>query len=337
MTTKLVRRIVCSVLACLVISVVGVGLLSRSTQAANGEFFLQVSPSPLVATLKPGQQTNLSLKIRNSGTQTEQLTIVPRTFTVSSTTGQVEFNDNTPPEMAAWVKFGAVNFSIDPGQTFEQKVTINVPKDAGFSYSFALLIKRQDSQSPQLSAGQKLKAQVAIFALLNVDRPGAIRALKIDKFTSDSNVYEYPPANFHINLRNIGNTIVQPSGNVFIQRSSTDQTPIATLAANDTSGYILPGTFRSLPVKWSDSSNQSLMNIRIGYYTAKAVVVYNDGTRDVPMVAEVGFWIIPWKILLGVLVVLVLVGLGFWTIISKVWKISRRNKGMTMRPGKSKK
>ena len=46
----------------------------------------------------------------------------------------------------------------------------------------------------------------------------------------------------------------------------------------------------------------------------KLVGVYNDGQRDVPIESEITFWILPWKILLGLLIVLVLVGLGIWTI-----------------------
>lgn len=327
MTSNILRRSLYSLVACLAITVVSLGLFHAPAHAATGEFYLQVSPSPLVTTLKPGQQTAVSLKIRNAGTQTEQLTINPRSFQVNNTTGQVEFNDTTPPEIASWIQFGAKNFTIAPGQTFEQKIVINVPKEAGFSYSFAFLIQRQAAaDQPQLEAGQKLKAQIAIFALLNVDRPGAIRQLQIDNLTTDSNFYEYLPVNLHIHMRNTGNTIVQPAGDVFIQRGTNDQTPITTLAANDKSGYILPGTLRTLDVQWKNGSELTLGNFRIGYYVAKAVVIYNDGTRDVPVTAEVSFWVIPWKILLGLLLVLLLIGLGVWSVVRKVWSISKGRK-----------
>lgn len=327
MPIKTLRRLVLPLFICLTVGLVTIGLMNRPVHAAEGEFFLQVSPSPLVATLKPGQQTTLDLKIRNAGTQTEQLTINPRSFKIDNVSGEVDFDDTTPPEVASWLQFGAKSFAIAPGQTCDQKVIINVPKDAGFSYSFALLIQRQDATTqPQLNAGQTLKGQVAIFALMNIDRPGAVRALKIKDFTPESGFYENLPATLKLKLENTGNTIVQPAGDVFIQRGSNDQNPIANIPANGKGGYILPGSVRTLDVKWDNGKDQSLANFRIGYYVAKAVVIYNDGVRDVPVIAEVGFWIIPWKILAGVAVILILIGFGVWTIISKIWKVSHRGK-----------
>lgn len=335
MPIKVLRHLVLPLFICLTVGFIAVGLINCPVHAAEGEFFLQVSPSPLVATLKPGQQTTLDLKIRNAGTQTEQLTINPRSFKIDNVSGEVEFNDTTPPEVAGWLQFGAKSFAIAPGQTFDQKIIINVPKDAGFSYSFAFLIQRQDvAAQPQLSAGQNLKGQVAIFALMNIDRPGATRELKIDDFTSESGMYENLPATLHLRLKNTGNTIVQPAGDVFIQRNLNDTTPITTIPANGKGGYILPGTIRTLEVKWNEANNQSWTNFRIGYYVAKAVVIYNDGVRDVPVMAEVGFWIIPWKILGGITIILIVLGFGIWTIISKVWKLSGRSrKPKSMRLG----
>jgi len=328
-----------------VVGLAGASLIAFSGQAkaAEGEFYLQVSPSPLVITAKPGQTNTYDLKIRNAGTQTEKLTIAPRSFTVKNESGEVAFDDTKKPaEIGDWIRFAQTNFIVQPGEWFTQKITIAVPESAGFSYSFALAITRQDTPKSQ-DAGRALKGSVAIFTLVNIDKPGATRKLELDSLSTNSGIYEYLPAKFDVKLKNTGNSIVRPEGNLFIQRSTDDTQPISVLPVNKSEGYILPGSVRTLSINWTDgypdirqstdSSGQvknesdwnfaNLSKLRIGYYTAKLVAVYNDGQRDIPVTGEIGFWVIPWKILLGVLLIILLIGAGVWSIASKVFKRSR--------------
>src|SRR5215470_2851026 len=92
------------------------GLWCGPRALAADDFSLQVTPSPLVATVKPGQTTTLELKIRNAGAKTEDLKIEPRSFNVKPTGGQVELNDAVPPAIAGWVSFSQPRFTVQPGQ-----------------------------------------------------------------------------------------------------------------------------------------------------------------------------------------------------------------------------
>lgn len=303
-----------------------------SAQTA-GDFSLQVSPSPLVTTVKPGETTEVELKIRNSGSNAEKLKIAPRTFTLNDTDETVTLDDAAPSELNNWVTFSDPVFTVQSGQWFIQKIKITVPKESGFSYSFALLINRADVPEPT-KGGRLIEGSVAVFTLINVDRPGATRQIDISEFSSSQAVYEFLPAELSIRLKNTGNTIVQPYGNIFIQRGSGSETPIATLPVNETKGYILPGKERTLTTEWGDgfpiykvtvdakgvenrSINWNIANIanfRIGQYTAKLVAVYNDGQRDVPLETEVTFWVIPWKTILLILAAII----GLWFINRKL-------------------
>jgi len=340
---KIVRRFaVITVLSAAFI--VGSMLVHKVSAAETGEFSLQISPSPLVATLKPGTSTTLELKIRNTGVQTENLKIAPRTFKVTDSQ-QLQINDNQAPEIASWIHFSAPTFSVKPGEIFTQDVTVVVPKEAGFSYSFALTITRQQNPDQQ-PGGASLKGTLALFTLINIDRPGATRKLEVTKFSTSKGVYEYLPAEFDIDFKNTGNTIVQPAGSIFVQRGSNDKTPIDTLAVNNSNGYILPGVTRTLKVNWEDGFQvqQSTTNsdgttsthlewnwgklgsIRIGKYTARLVAIYNDGQRDMPVYADVSFWVIPWKILLGMLVVILIIAAGLWSVVRKMIGLGKRLK-----------
>ncbi|MDB5177256.1 MAG: exported protein of unknown function [Candidatus Saccharibacteria bacterium] len=329
------------------------GLMQPAAAQQPSDFSLQVTPSPIVTTLKPGTQTTLEMKIRNAGTGTENLKIEPRKFTVDKKSGEVKLDDTTAPDIASWISYSSPKFTVKPGEWFTQKITIALPKDTGFSYSLALVISRTNAPDVPSASTRLIKGSVAVFTLINVDRPGATRKLEIEKFSTSAGIYEYLPATVNINFKNIGNTIVQPYGNVFIQHGSGDQTPIATLPVNDKGGYILPGSERLLTTNWEDgfpryeiskdaSGNEKkteiwdwskLSNFRIGRYTAKLIAVYNDGQRDVPIEQEITFWVLPWKIMLGALVVVLVLGLGIWTVLRKFWSLLKRSKKRAPKSG----
>jgi len=270
----------------------------------------------------------VELKIHNSGSGSEDLKIEPRTFTYNSSSGNVDLDSDTPPAIASWIGFSQARFTIAPGQWVTEQISLNVPKEAGFSYSFAVVISRQNNPKPA-PGSRAINGSLAVFTLVNVDRPGAKSSLQVVSFTASKRLYEYLPATLDIRFRNDGNTISQPFGNIFIQRGSKDKTPLAALSVNATKGYILPGTERTVTTEWNDgfAAYQSVRqpdgtdkkhlsvdwskfsHFRIGRYTAKLVAVYNDGQHDVPIEGTVTFWVVPWRAIL--LFIAVVTGLWF--------------------------
>ena len=292
---------------------------------------LQVSPSPLVVTIKPGEQKTVEIKVYNAGATTENLKIALQAFKVSRTDSKVTLEPNSPVEVASWVTFANPNFSIKPGERFTERVLINTPASAGFNYNFALIISRQVATKAMVGQSA-IQGSVAIFALLDINRPGANRKLTIASLKTDHSIYEYLPAKLTVRLRNDGNTLLLPDGNAYIQRKTQSPKPISVLRINPASLYLLPGVERAYDVNWTDGlpayvTTQEAANappeqhltwnwrnshFRIGRYVARFVVVYDDGHRDVPVEAETSFWVLPWKLLIGALIaaIVLLIGLG---------------------------
>lgn len=306
---------------------------------------LQVSPSPLVITTKPGEQRTAEVKIYNSGLATERLKISLQAFKVDRNDSKVTLQPNSPVEVASWVTFADPNFTVKPGERFTQRVIINTPTTAGFNYNFALIVSRQ--VPVKAAPGQStIEGSVAIFALLNIDRPGANRKLVISNLKTDHHIYEYLPATITVSLRNEGNTLLLPDGNAYIQRQTRSPKPISVLAFNPGGLYLLPGVQRDYKVSWTDGfpvyvTSQDAANaapqphltwnwrnvhIRIGRYVARFVVVYDDGHRDVPVEAETSFWVLPWKLLLGALIVVVIVLIGLAVSVRFVYRVFKRNR-----------
>jgi len=341
------QRLVLASLISLSISIVAVPLaafaaVTPATPVIPNDFNLQITPSPLVITVTPGVKSQTELKIRNGGSGTEQLKIEPRSFTLENDSTKVNLQDTTPPDIGNWISFSQARFTALPGEWTTEDITFNVPKTAGFSYSFALVISRQSDPKPT-SAGRLIKGSVAVFTLVNVDRPGATSQLQVSSFSASKHVYDYLPATFSVKFKNTGNTIAQPYGNIFVGRSANEKNPLGTLTVNQTKGYILPGTERTITATWDDgfpvykanntngAASQKLIwnwanlsRMRIGRYTAHLVAVYNQAGRDVPIEGTVTFWVIPWKILLVLLIILLLVVFAVVVLIRSIIRFIRR-------------
>jgi hypothetical protein len=126
------------------------------------------------------------------------------------------------------------------------------------------------------------------------------------------------------------------------------------LSVNPNAGNTLPNSSRVFPVDWSDGfplytikreSNQIVSDkngkpvvqlswdfsktnkFRFGRYYAQLVLVYNDGSKDVPISAELSFWVIPWKLILLLILIPVVPALAVYLIMRRRVKTLRGKRG----------
>jgi hypothetical protein len=164
----------------------------------------------------------------------------------------------------------------------------------------------------------------------------------LESVTTSSWWYEYLPVEFEIKFKNTGKVHLAPFGNIVIQQGDVE---LGTVQVNESGNNTLPGVMRTYKSEWNDGfivrepvkkgsdfvmdkdGNKiyhtvikwdSLTKMRIGKYTAKAIVVYNNGRNDVPLEALVSFWIIPWKIILVITLVLALLIFGIKSAVTNL-------------------
>jgi hypothetical protein len=282
-----------------------IGVATNAQQSNADKFALQVTPSPLVITVKPGVPKDVQLNVENLGKNTENLRIDLRKFSVDKKNGDIKLEDDEPADVPNWVTFSKPTFTVESKKTATQNIHIALPSDSGFSYSFTFVISRASGDSKEVPGG--------------------------------ASIFEYLPADFNITFQNIGNTIIRPAGNVFIQRGSDDAKALATLSVNNSQGYLLPGNPRIFKTSWkegfpvfkttTDSAGKQksdlawdwskLADFRFGQYTAKMIAIYNDGQRDVPVMRETTFWVIPWRAILVLIAIIAIVLLLLRRVIHK--------------------
>ena len=305
-------------------------------QTTSGELRLTTSPLPINLKVTPGSTISTQIKIKNDGNQNENLKVSVMKFSADSNTGATILADREPGDnYFDWVSFSDPTFTLNQNEWKTVTATFNVPSDASFDYYYALVFFRADQQVQAGDRQTVLNGGTATLVLLTVDVPGAKKQLELQSFSVNKNIFEFLPATFNIKMRNTGNVHATPHGNIFISRGS--QKNVAILNVNLTQGSILPNSPRSFEVEWSDgfpvyvpkedngvqlkddkgNPIQQLKwnwadasKLRWGKYTAKLVMVYDDGQRDVPVESEVSFWVVPWRLMGGGLIILIFVFIG---------------------------
>lgn len=334
------RKFIYGLFASLIITVCITPLTYADTNNPDGSFNFVVTPIPMVLEAKPGTQISNSFKVKNAGLSTEHVKISVMKFTAQGENGTPKLQDITPSDdYAKWISFSQTRFDAAPNVWVTIGMTINVPKSAAYGYYYAVIFSR-DGASPQNSNHQSnLQGAVAGLVLLDVQAPGANREAKLVEFSSPKKIYEFLPANFTVRMQNIGNVHVAPRGNIFITKGGKN---VGLLEVNLSEGYILPGTYRTFSASWNngwpayqqkvaagkavvneqgkhesslDWSNFNPSKLRFGRYTAHLVMVYNDGSRDVPVEASLSFWVIPWRILAVIAVAAILIVAGLFPTI----------------------
>jgi hypothetical protein len=299
---------------------------------------LVTAPAPISLSAKPGETVHANLRIKNAGAVDEVLTATALPFGAYKDTGQPELrNAGVGDEYLKWMTFSPAVFTAHPGVWYDITATIAVPPEAAFGYYYAVVFSRSNTSAPP--TGQTaLEGGTAVLVLLNADVPGAKRTLEVTNFSVPS-MSEFLPVTFDISVRNTGNVHAAVRGNIFLQKGNDKN--VAILEVNPELGNILPNSSRAFPITWNDGTpywmekiangkvlhndkgdvERSLVwkgldfsKLRMGHYTATLVMAYDDGTRDVPLEAKVSFWVIPWRLIVGVTlgpILLILLGYVF--------------------------
>jgi hypothetical protein len=344
-----VRRLL-SVMTVIVALLAAPALAATPVPAPTEGLNLTTSPLPISLVVLPGHSVSTQLRVKNSGTQTETLQLGLMKFAAFGEEGKPILLDRAPSDTYFdWVHFSQAEFVAEPGVWKTVNMTINVPSSAAFGYYYAVTFSRASQSGLESGTrGTSIHGATATLVLLEARVPGAKRDVQVLDFKTTHRLYEFLPTDFSLRLHNAGNVHVAPVGSIFITKGGKT---VSTIDVNREGGNILPGSNRIFTASWTDGfpvyvtkmQNGAAVHdkqgnvvkqlkwdftqvpkLRMGHYTAKLFLVYDNGSRDVPVQAEVSFWVIPWRLFGVLIVVLVLVGIGLWSSLGKAWRRARR-------------
>ena len=322
--------------------VIGIVLVTAGTANAQGTNGTNITTSPVSASLTgiPGTSVSTTLQVQNNEPTPVRINVELETFKAYGTSGQAQiYAAPANADYIKWVSFSQTSFVAQPNLWVPVTMTINLPKYASLGYYYAVVFKPQVA-TVSAKNNSVIKSGNAILVLLDAKTANANPQLQLASFVATKKLFEYLPVNFSVNIRNSGNIYLPPDGDIFISKNSNFKTNIETIPINPAGGNVLPESNRVFNLTWDNGfpvfkpktiNGQRIVdakgnqvqqlqwnfsdanNLRFGKYYAKLVMTYNDGTREIPVVATLSFWVIPWKILSVIVVITILLIIGLYT------------------------
>lgn len=261
-----------------------------------------VSPTIFDMTANPGQTFRSTVRIINTNPFELHIYIDKANFIPKGEEGVPQFiplEENTSEQstFAQWIDSDK-ELIIAPEQTVELPFTISVPQNGAPGGHFAALLI---STKPTVDPSDITKVQTAqtISSLLFLRVTGDITENStIRSFRTSHYLLSKPEATFELRIENKGNVHVQPQGEIKIYNMWGKERGTIPVNQQTLFGNVLPNSVRKYAFNWSSEWAISDM----GRYTAVATLAYGVDTRQF-MTADTAFWIIPWKFLLTIIVV----------------------------------
>lgn len=270
---------------------------------------LEIAPPVVNLTADPGEVKNVNINLRDISSSSLVVTGEVNDFTASGEDGTpkvlLEEGEPNPYSIKSWID-PLQQLTLEPRQVKSLPVTIRVPKDAAPGGYYGVI--RFTANAPGVTGnGVSLSASLGALIFIRVNG-NAKESVSFEEFYTTSKdgartgLFESQPVTFAARIKNDGNVHEQPTGQIAVKDLFGNA--VTNVNMNLELRNILPGSIR----KFEASMDKTNIGDRFlfGYYTAKITLTY--GSDNQTTTADLSFWVIPWRLVLTVLgVVIVLV------------------------------
>ncbi len=293
-----------------------------------------ISPDKYYIDIKPGEAKDFELKVLADARQPNPVKLYVYAMSMAKT-GEEDDRDfqnpnfNDDAEAANWIKLGVDTVTIEAGDIVSIPFSVEVSQIARCGTNLAaIFVSTSSRNSFENEVGTEGDSEVGIKNSIvsqlhiNVDENSkeyceeVKTKLDLLDFKVDSilPVYNYDHISFVTRIKNEGNLLSQsPKG--YIELFGTGSK--ITIPFNDEELDIYPGTTRKFTNTWIDPEypvNGSFIeqfiyevsHFRFGQYEARLGVTFNVSPK---IVSSVYVWIIPWKIVTVIALILVIASL----------------------------
>lgn len=288
---------------------------SQLSFAQKNTVGIAISPLTFELTANPGDTLVSEVGIINKGSSPLPITIRAEDFTAAGESGGViiEEEGNETYSLAKWIKVNPENVILEPNKRSVVLFEITIPTDgeAGGHYGSIVAFTGGNGDLENKSGvGSAISMKVASLILLNVSGE-VVEDIEVLNFNAPE-FQEYGPVPFEIKFKNKGTVHVKPRGFITI----TDMFGNKVKDLEFPSKNVLPGSVRKIEVEWDDG------DFLIGKYTAMLVGSY--GGSNEPFVSNtITFTVFPWKLMLGILTVLIII-ITFFFKTRERWRMAAK-------------
>lgn len=271
---------------------------------------LEISPPLLELDADPGETLRTEIRVRNiTGLDVRTVGSV-EDFVARDESGTPRIlgdsDEASPYPLAEYVQ-RVPELELAPTEQKSAEIIIDVPENASPGGHFGVVRFSGTAADPnQEGSIVDLRASVGVLILLNVSGDTTeeltVEELFVSRDGQKGRFFETGPFTFSTRLKNSGNVYLQPAGELSVTNLFGKE--VATIPFNnndDDKRNVLPDSIR----RFDEELNEK--DVWFGRYTLAADLQYGpEGTRAQD---SVDFWVIPYKIVGVVLLMLVAVGI----------------------------
>jgi len=286
----------------LVLSFFGLATLRAQDESpGNG---MRITPIRQEFILTASQSDSYEIEVTNVSNGDMNIAIVVNDFESDNATGQPKLlvgpGESSTRSLKTFVKVPD-SISLKPGEKKKVTVDVTVPDNAAPGGYYGVVRFQAGGGGTTGQGDVALNASVSSILLVSV--PGQtnellnLSSLQVLKDKEAGTFFESAPDSVAVRLENAGNTIVKPFGRVAIKDWRSNEVYSYEFNGSLVRGNVLPESSRVF--------EDPISNIgRIGRYTVEANLSYGDGGGNI-LYGSMTFWVIPWRLLLGIMVLLI--------------------------------
>lgn len=205
---------------------------------------------------------------------------------------------------ASWITVEKTEINLLPNRNEKIYYTITVPEDATEGEYNAILAFISDTNTSatgtatftNLSSGMPILIKIGDDFLENAE---------LLSFTSNKSFYEKPTLQFETRIKNIGDTHITPTGEIVLTNFLGQE--LARIPFNPNGQSILRENSGNYETIWDYGKFLTPENgIILGPIEAQLITTYRSFQPGfAPLTAITTFWILPWKYIVGVVLILI--------------------------------
>jgi len=268
---------------------------------------LTISPVKFNLSADPGDTINGEITLINSEKWQMVYYSTVESVTTRGSHGEPVFTGEKYG-LANWITVSPSKVILNPGKQIKTSFTIELPEDAEPGGHYAVIFwGTTPPEGEETGSGLGIASRMGILVLLSVSGE-VTESGEIVSFTTGKKLSNYLPINFHYNLKNTGSVHIRPEGKIIVKNIFGKT--VAILSINPQRFNVLPNVNRSIDVAWASESSTNeikgegfLTELKkekagfgLGYY--RAVLNLEFGKEAQSLESSLGFWVLPWRILL---------------------------------------
>jgi len=280
-------------------------VLSFAAAEAQGSLTLSISPSLFDMSVSPGQEWRSSLRVINVNNYDLTVYLDVVNFIQQGEGGNGMFvpvseGGAEGVTLAEWFSVTREAIVVPQEKSVEIPFSVLVPVDASPGGHFAAILVGTKPTSPEAGQAKVQTSQMVTSLFFTRVAGDIVESGNIREFTTKNSYTSSPEATFDLRFENKGNVHLQPQGNIQILNMWGQERGIIPINNASQFGNVLPESIRKFTFSWKGEWSIS----DIGRYKAIVSLAYGTEARQF-VTAETIFWVIPYKLLLGIFITLV--------------------------------